>query len=222
LRTQIYTMQSVEEAISVADLGVDHVGITPSNIGLPGEIDYETAGSIVKAIGNSAVTVALSVSSDLDEIDMMVRRVCPDILHLCGYTDSVSPADVQFLRQRLSDIPIMQAISVVGVNAIDKAVTYEPVVDYFILDTQSKDIVGIGASGETHDWNISREIVKRVNKPVILAGGLSPENVADAIRFVQPWGVDSLTRTNSTISGGGFCKDLKAIQRFVAASKGAC
>jgi len=220
LKIQIYTMQSVEEAKSVVALGVDHVGITPADIGLPGEINYKTARSIVNAVGSSAVTVALSVASDLDEILMMAQSVRPDILHLCGNTDSVSPGDIKILRQRMPDMPVMQAISVEGNHAVDIALTYEPVVDYFILDTNSPDIEGIGASGETHDWNISSEIIKRVNKPVILAGGLSPENVADAIRAVQPWGVDSLSHTNRLLTGGGFCKDLKSISKFVSAARG--
>jgi len=113
----------------------------------------------------------------------------------------------------------MQAISVAGPEAIDIALAYQPVVDYLILDTQDPGIAGIGASGVTHDWSISREIVRRVQIPVILAGGLSPENVAEAISIVQPWGVDSLTHTNRTLSNGGFRKDLDLVGRFVRAAK---
>ena len=60
-----------------------------------------------------------------------------------------------------------------------------------------------------------------VHIPVILAGGLSPENVADAIRAVGPWGVDSLTHTNHFLPGGGFRKDPQRIQAFVTAARGA-
>jgi len=59
MRTQIYTMQSVDEALAVIDQDVDHVGITPSDIGLPGEVDLATARAIVEAVGDSAITVAL-------------------------------------------------------------------------------------------------------------------------------------------------------------------
>ena len=55
---------------------------------------------------------------------------------------------------------------------------------------------GIGASGQTHDWNIDAEIVKSVNAKVIEAGGLGPDNVADAIKKIRPYGVDSLTKTS--------------------------
>jgi phosphoribosylanthranilate isomerase len=71
----------------------------------------------------------------------------------------------------------MQAVSVAGPKALDTALAYQELADYLLLDTQSPDIAGIGASSETHDWTISREIVKHLQIPVILAGPLSPENV---------------------------------------------
>ncbi|MBU0703024.1 MAG: phosphoribosylanthranilate isomerase, partial [Chloroflexi bacterium] len=125
------------------------------------------------------------------------------------------------LRTRLPNLPIMQAVSVTGPEAIDVALAYQDVADYLILDTQSPDIAGIGASGATHDWNISREIVRQVRIPVILAGGLSPENVAEAIGAVRPWGVDSLTHTNRPLPGSGFRKDLDRIRQFMTAVRGA-
>lgn len=115
----------------------------------------------------------------------------------------------------------MQAISVTGPASIAEAVAYAAVADFLLLDTQSPDIPGIGASGMTHDWSISRAIVEAVHVPVILAGGLSPDNVAEAIRAVRPWGVDSLTHTNRPLPGGGFRKDLDRVRAFVAAARGA-
>jgi phosphoribosylanthranilate isomerase len=98
--------------------------------------------------------------------------------------------------------------------------SYQDVAEYLILDSVSKDVEGIGAAGVTHDWNISCEIVKRSRIPVILAGGLSAENVAEAIRVVQPWGVDSLTNTNRPMADGKFVKDLDRVREFVKAAKG--
>lgn len=219
MRTQIYTMQTPDEARAVVALGVDHIGVTPGNSGLPGEVDFSTARMIVESLGNSAAIVALSVASDPGAIETMVQAVCPDILHLCGLENALSPDAVRSLRKRLPNVAIMQAVSVAGPEAIDVALAYQDVVDYLILDTQSPDIAGIGASGSTHDWRISCEIVKQVQTPVLLAGGLSPENVAEAIRAVRPWGVDSLTHTNRSLPSGGFRKDLERVRRFVTAAR---
>lgn len=219
MKVQIYTMQTPDEAIAAARLGVDHIGVTPSDRGLPGEIDHATARAIFEALPAGVKKVALSVDADLDAIEAMVRAVRPDILHLCGLRGAVPPDAVRALRERLPGVEIMQAISVGGPEALDDARSYHAVADYLLLDTQAPDIGGIGASGVTHDWTLSRAIVAESPIPVILAGGLSPENVADAIRAVRPWGVDSLTHTNQPLPGGGFRKDLARVRAFVAAAK---
>lgn len=214
---QIYTMQTPDEARAVAGLGVNHVGITPSALGLPGEVDLPTARAIVEAVRGVATAVALSVDEDLDTIEAMVRAVEPDILHLCGEFGTVPPPAIRALRARLPGVKVMQAIPVGGTESIGDALAYQDVADYLILDTKDAAVTGVGASGQTHDWSISRAIVETVRIPVILAGGLGPENVADAIRAVRPWGVDSLTHTNAPLPGGGFRKDLECVGAFVRA-----
>ena len=219
MKVQIYTMQSVDEALEIISLGVDHLGLTPSYIGLPGEIDFFTAREIIEAVDKKAVCVALTVETRIREIFRMVKAVQPDILHLCGLENTFPPREVLKLKEELPDLPIMQAVSVVDEKALETAHAYRNVADYLILDTQAPDIAGIGASGETHDWKISQKIVEEVDLPVILAGGLSPENVSEAINIVQPWGVDSLTHTNHYLQDGKFIKDLKKIRQFVEAAK---
>ena len=216
---QIYTVQSPAEGLALASLGVDHIGITPSDHGLPGEISNAYAAEIFAAIGEKAVKVALTVDSDLLKIVDMVKTVKPDILHLCGDLKLVTPKKVVELRGLLPGMQIMQAIPVMDETALQIARDYEEVSDYFILDSYSDQIGGIGAAGFTHDWSISRAIVDQSQIPVILAGGLSPDNVADAIQKVQPWGVDSLTRTNLPLGDGKFRKDLELVKLFVERAK---
>jgi phosphoribosylanthranilate isomerase len=216
VRIQIYTMQSVAEAEAVAGLGVDHVGVTPATLGLPGEIGLDLAHDICRALDGLATSVALTVAGDLDAIVAMARAVRPDVLHLCGPPGAVPPEGVAGLRRMLPGVSMMQAIAVSGPDAVDVARSYVPVVDFLILDSVAPDIPGIGAAGVVHDWRVSAAIVDAVDVPVILAGGLSPENVAGAIAAVHPWGVDSLTHTNAPTSGG-FRKDLGRVEAFVTA-----
>ncbi len=109
---QIYTVQSPAEGLALASLGVDHIGITPSDHGLPGEISNAYAAEIFAAIGEKAVKVALTVDSDLLKIVDMVKTVKPDILHLCGDLKLVTPKKVVELRGLLPGMQIMQAIPV--------------------------------------------------------------------------------------------------------------
>jgi phosphoribosylanthranilate isomerase len=220
VRVQIYTMQSVEEALAVAALGVDHIGVTPTTRPLPGAITLDEAARICDALRGTARSVALSVEGDVDEIAGMVGVVEPDILHLCALPGAITPATIEDLRDRLPGVAVMHAVAVGGPESIDDAVAFAAAADYLILDTLAPGIGGIGAAGEVHDWEVSAQIVAAVDTPVVLAGGLSPENVAGAVARVRPWGVDSLTHTNRPLPGGGFRKDLKAVAAFVAAARG--
>jgi phosphoribosylanthranilate isomerase len=218
---QIYTTQTPQEGLDLAECGVDQIGVTPAKRGLPGEISLELAASIFATIGDRAVKVALSVEEDINQIVDMVTVVKPDILHLCGDINKVTPAQVAKIRLLLPDMPIMQAIPVTSQAALQIARDFEPVSDYFILDSYSDQIGGIGAAGFTHDWSVSRAIVQQSSIPVILAGGLTADNVAEAIQAVKPWGVDSLTHTNLPLAGGGFKKDIEKVRRFVTNAKAA-
>jgi phosphoribosylanthranilate isomerase len=194
---QIYGITTSEDATMVAGLGADHIGVSYGDQHLTAnEVDFATARAIFAAVSHSVVRVGLTVSADLDQIERTVGILRPDILHLSGDLEPFPPAKVEALRSRLPDLPIMQAIPVTGPESVNTALEYAELADYLLLDTDSSEVVGIGATGQTHDWSISRKIVEETQVPVILAGGLSPENVVEAIRTVRPWGVDSLTHTN--------------------------
>ncbi len=218
---QIYTAQSVEEALALVEAGVDHVGLTPAQGGLPGEIPLAVMRDIIEAVGERARCVALTVDITPAAVLELVQTVHPAILHLCPLAEAITPSDVTALRALLPPIIILQAISVTGPESVAEAKAYAEVADMLILDTQAPDIPGLGASGVTHDWSISRAIVEGVRVPVIMAGGLSPENVADAVRAVRPWGVDLLTHTNRPLPGGGFRKDIDRVRAFAAAAHAA-
>jgi phosphoribosylanthranilate isomerase len=111
----------------------------------------------------------------------------------------------------------MRSIPVSGPDSIEIAKTYEEIADFLLLDSHRQDDRQIGALGITHDWTISRRIVQSLRTPVILAGGLGPDNVAEAIRTVQPAGVDSKTKTDRD---GSHAKDIERVRRFHAAAVG--
>ena len=101
-------------------------------------------------------------------------------------------------------------------TSIATAASYQGVADFLLLDSWDPGTGQFGALGRTHDWSLSRRIIEEVGIPAILAGGLGPENVAEAIAVVRPAGVDSKTKTD-LLNGSG--KDLAKVQAFVAAAK---
>jgi len=221
MKVQIYSHKSAEDAAMSVASGVDFIGTSTGEKGrLAAEVDFATCREIFGAIPKEAgaMKVALTVAWELDEIIETVQAVNPDIIHLSGDIADLPVEQVAVLRKIISPVKIMQAIPVGGPEAVKLALEYQPVSDYLILDTDLSGFPGIGATGATHDWAVSAEIVSRVNIPIILAGGLSPDNVAEAIRHVKPWCVDSFSHTNLP---GSKQKDPERVKAFVEAAKSA-
>ncbi|MGE5591213.1 MAG: phosphoribosylanthranilate isomerase [Bacillota bacterium] len=208
---QIYSLTHPDDVRACVDLGVDHLGFAVGKQGVPAEVTFQQARELFALIPPRVKKLALTVWTDPERIIDMVHQVRPDILHISADTDAVDVAAMKKIRAGIGpEVRIMKAIEVADRSAIDAARRYEAVSDYLLLDTKTAEIPGVGASGKTHDWNISRELVQSVRKPVILAGGLSPDNVAEAIRLVRPAGVDTYTKTSRSAER----KDMALVARF--------
>ncbi len=214
---QVYGFVDVATALAAARLGVDHIGFIAGVYGLvANEVDFESARAIAETLPPSAKSVALTMATNVEEILRMVRVVRPDILHISTDPFDVGPGAMAQLKRRLGARPLlMKAIPVTTLDeTLDLVRTFEPWTDMILLDTKVEGLPGVGATGRTHDWEVSRRVVEMASRPVILAGGLAPENVAQAVRLVRPWGVDSFSGTNVP---GTTVKDLARIKAFVAA-----
>ncbi len=219
--TQIYSIQTVEEALACAEAGADRVGVL---VGVPGgkfpcAIHEDEAGRIFEALKGKAVRVLISVADNEEDILSQTERLKPDVLHLCANFEG----DADFrekLRARMPEVKLMEAVGIVDESAIEDAKKKAAYADLLILDSVSKTVPGVGAAGVTHDWSIDRAIVEAVDIPVILAGGLGPENVAEAIEAVRPDGVDSLTKTSVVKDGVILHKDIDRVREFCRIAKG--
>lgn len=216
--TQIYEISTPDEARSISEIGVDHVGVLVGD----GQFDREqplfAAARIAAAIRPPSMFSALFLSADLSLIERWANELRPALVHLAAAAELLTPNDAADLRRRLPGISLMRSIPVTGEESIAIAKTYDGIVDFLLLDSHRAADKQIGALGVTHDWSISRRIVELVGTPVILAGGLGPENVGEAIRAVLPAGVDSKTRTDRD---GSHAKDLERVRRFVEAARSA-
>ena len=215
--TQVYEVSSPPEADAVSSLGVDHVGVLVGNGIFPRERSMREATAILSAIRTPSKSLALFLSADLALIERTARELRPAIIHLGASTELLWPKHVIDLRKALPNVLLMRSVPVTGPESIAIAKSYDGIVDFLLLDSHRAGDTQIGALGVTHDWNISRSIVENVQTPVILAGGLGPDNVADAIVAVRPAGVDSKTRTDL---GSTHTKDLAKVAAFNKAAKG--
>ncbi len=218
IRTQIYEVSAPEEAAAVSAMGIDHVGVLVGEGEFPREQPVPAALAIARAIAPPATLSALFLGADEDAIVRMAEALRPDIVHLGAAPELLPPDRTAALRARLKGVPVMRSIPVVGEQSIALAASFEDAADLLLLDSHRPSDRQIGALGITHDWSVSARIVNAVRLPVILAGGLGPDNVAAAIAAVRPWGVDSKTRTDVA---GAHAKDLDKVRRFLDAARAA-
>lgn len=217
---QIYSIQTVEEALQCVQAGAEAIGVAvATGANLPAEVPEATCAEIFAALEGRAQRVLLVVTQTEEETVEYVRRLQPDILQLCG---NLLPATPEFAAQCRAVRPglrVLQAVGVDGPEAVDRAKYFAGFCDMLILDSIAPGIAGIGAAGRTHDWSIDAEIVRSVPCHVVLAGGLDAENVRAAIEAVRPWGVDSFTRTSDRLPDGGSRKNIEKVRAFVQAAR---
>jgi phosphoribosylanthranilate isomerase len=216
--TQIYEVSTPDEARSISAFGVDHIGILVGEGQFPRELPVAAAARVAAAILPTAKFSALFLTADISLIEEWARELRPAIVHLGAAPELLSPADTARLKQKLPDVAIMRSVPVTGDESLAIARGYDSIADFLLLDSHRASDRQIGALGIVHDWTISRRIVEAVRAPVILAGGLGPENVDGAIVAVRPAGVDSKTKTDRV---GSHAKDLDRVRLFHERAKSA-
>ncbi|MBN1548371.1 MAG: phosphoribosylanthranilate isomerase [Syntrophaceae bacterium] len=146
----------------------------------------------------------------VDIVDLC-RQMGVSMVQLHGAVDL---EELSLLRATYPSLTIIKSLIVREKNQdalLSGVLRWSSIVDAFITDTFDPATGASGATGKTHDWEISRMLVKRSPKPVYLAGGLNPHNVAQAIRAVRPWGVDCHTG----VEGPDGRKDSSLVKVFV-------
>ena len=215
---QIYEIASAQEAAALFRMGVDHIGVLVGDGSFPRELSVASALEIGASVEPPSRLCALFLSADIARVAEAVRQLRPSIVHLGAAPDLLGPQEVWALKRAIGTYPIMRSVPVTGPESLGVARSYEGIVDFVLLDSYSVNDRQIGALGVTHDWNISRQIARSLTTPVVLAGGLGPDNVAEAIRVVRPAGVDAKTKTDKAET---HAKDLEKVRAFVAAAKSA-
>jgi phosphoribosylanthranilate isomerase len=239
---QIYEVQTPDEAEKLIEMGVDHIGSVllsgdawqqPS---IKGVIDF-TRGTV----GRSSI---IPLFQDTDGISRALDYYRPDIVHFCEALTTCDgnslawelPLQVQrVIKERFPEIKVMRSIPIAPpgsserVPSLSLARLFEEISDYFLTDTLlaggngspegEQPVCGfVGITGLTCDWDVAAALVRQSPIPVILAGGISPGNVAAGIERVCPAGIDSCTCTNAADDKGSpirFKKDMHRVRKLV-------
>jgi phosphoribosylanthranilate isomerase len=233
-------------------LGVDHIGsVLLNNEQWKSALIKETVDTVQEHGAKSSI---IPLFNDQDTVCRAMDYYRPDMVHFCETLvkpddmlrycfnpDNLKPLiDLQVtLREKFPQIKIIRSIPIAPpgfaekVPSLELAELFEPLSDFFLTDTLlvSKNDTGdqpvngfIGITGKICDWNIAFKLVENSRIPVILAGGISPENVYDGVLKVRPAGVDSCTLTNARNNHGApvrFKKDPEKVKHLVMAVQNA-
>lgn len=242
LIVQIYEVQTPLEAERLIELDVDHIG---SVILSEGQWKLPQLKDTVKIIKSAAAKSSLiPLFNNQDSVLRTLEYYQPHIVHFCeALADSDEFLDFkdkliglqQVVKKHFPQIKIMRSIPIAPSGVDDKIPTleyarwFEPVSDFFLTDTFLVKLAGlpddcqpvkgfVGITGKTCDWKTAAKLVDASGIPVILAGGISPQNVIDGILQVKPAGIDSCTWTNAQDKTGSpvrFKKDLGKVRQLV-------
>ncbi|MDJ0988428.1 MAG: hypothetical protein QNI85_00340 [Desulfobacterales bacterium] len=243
---QIYEIQTSAEAEAVMSLGVDHVGSVVLSARNWKDRDIRDTVQHVQAAGR--ISSLIPLFSAIDALRRVLDFYRPDIVHFCEILPWPPHDDDRLsnlleiqgtIREEYPGVKIMRSIPIGRPGLADTGSTlalasrFEDASDLFLTDTMlppettrtagTQPVDGfVGITGKTCDWETARFLVETSRIPVILAGGLSPDNVRAGIRAVAPAGVDSCTATNQTDTNGTpirFRKDGDRVRRFVEAAR---
>jgi phosphoribosylanthranilate isomerase len=206
VRIKICGITNLEDALLAAELGADALGFIfyPKS---PRKVAPEAARAIIAQLPPFVASVGVFVDEDAASVQELATRVGLDWVQLHGQE---SPDYCRNLGRR-----VIKGFRIKDEKSLMELEPYRDVVQAFLLDTYRKGQVG--GTGEIFDWRLARETKKY--GPIILAGGLTPENVAQAITIVEPQAVDAASGTEASPGKKDPAK-LKAFFQAIKAIEG--
>jgi phosphoribosylanthranilate isomerase len=212
---QIAGIIDVDEAQMLVEAGVNYLGF-PFRLPVHKEdLTVEAASQIIRSLTPPHHGVLITYLNRADEIIELCGKLGTKIVQLHG---EINIEELNKLKELVPQLVIIKSLIVRRNNLVELEVDlnkFEHLVDMFITDTYDPVTGASGATGKPHDWEISRRLVELSAKPIILAGGLNPDNVAQAIKIVCPAGIDAHTG----VEGPDGRKDRNRVGKFVTAAR---
>ena len=212
-RIKVCCMASIAESQMAIAAGADAVGLVGRMPSGPGPIADDLIADIARIVPPPVASFLLTSETNAAAISNHVERTRPTTVQVVCH---VEPKELERLAQLQPHVRRVQVIHVEDETALDLIGPYAPHVDAFLLDSgrPSAAIPEFGGTGRVHDWAVSAAFVRASPRPVFLAGGLTPANVGEAIRWIRPFGVDlcSGVRTEGRLDGDKLKAFVTAVQ----------
>ena len=195
-RVKICCIANMHEAQLAIQAGASALGLVGHMPSGPGVIPDAQIVTIARNVPPPIATFLLTSEVSTQGIIAHHQKTHTNTLQI---VDALPVGSYRDLRQALPSVKLVQVIHVVGESSVQQALYVAPHVDAILLDSGNPFLPTkvLGGTGQTHDWQISRQIVESVSVSVFLAGGLTPDNLEQAIESVRPFGVDVCTGVRS-------------------------
>lgn len=208
VKVKVCGLTNLNDALIALEFGVDFLGfIVDVPVETPRKITLPQAAGILQEIERRRAIIVV-MPSTLKPVEAVLELKPFGV----QFHSNETPKFMQEVRDITFKTNLIKTIHVKENSTFEElkkeADSYSPLVDYFLLDTQTDKV---GGSGETHDWDLSTKLVNSLNKPVFLSGGLNLGNVCDAVKRVRPYAVDA----SSGLESKPGVKDATKIKHFV-------
>jgi len=203
VRVKICGITRFEDLEASVSAGADFVGFVVNVLSSPRNLDYKSAARLISAVPSSVKSVVVTVPRSTEDL-RSIMELGADYVQLHG-----EPNSLMRLVEALYAERVIGAVNARLPNALGLALEYSRLFGMILVDSLRDN--GLGGSGEAHDWRLSRIIRDVLQKPLILAGGLTPENVATAVKVVNPYAVDVSTGVETSPG----IKDPEKLSRFI-------
>jgi phosphoribosylanthranilate isomerase len=208
VRVKICGITCKEDLDVAAAAGADAVGFVVDVASSPRNLSLNDAERLIRQVPPFVKSVLVMVPKSLGELGKTCERLNPDTVQIHGENL------VGAIREQLPNKPLIGAVKANPRDAADNAVKAAKTCDAVLLDSFGNGLYG--GTGIVHDWELSKRVRQLIHpKPLILAGGLNPENVAEAVRTVEPYAVD----VSSGVEQQPGIKDHKKIVEFIKNAK---
>ncbi|MDX1828517.1 MAG: phosphoribosylanthranilate isomerase [Lutibacter sp.] len=199
-KTKICCISSIKEAELAIKFGASAIGLVGEMPSGPGVISDDLIAEIANIIPKNIDTFLLTSKTKVSEIIKHYNKVKTTTIQL---VDELTEGTHYQLKKALPNVKVVQVLHVIDQQSVVEAIKLAPNVDAILLDSGNPNlkIKELGGTGRVHNWELSKKIVEKVKIPVFLAGGISKNNVLDAIEMVNPYGLDlcSSVRTNGNL-----------------------
>ena len=212
IKVKICANKNIYNAESSIIAGADIIGLLVGQNHTSNDfINKEKAKEIVDFIDGRCDVSLVTHLEDAKEIINLTRYIGNNIIQLHS---NIKEAEVEKIKNTLPNIKLVRLIHVSKDGKVITDIFKFKYADYYILDSFNLKTNQVGGTGLKFDWKKGKEIIKHLDKPTFLAGGLNPKNVKEAIRIVNPYGVD----VNSGCKTNGI-KDRNKVLEFVKNAK---